>query len=236
MNIQFLWKFALTIILMLFGFVLAAPTDVRAQVIQWIKVVAGFQLEERGESPILNGGEQITPIMTKESNATLADLASPVSATPTVAVYPTTAPQTILSNPPFAFGLPKYIPDGFILMDNGAIAKSNSWVSFAWSSQNAEIEMLVEQRYTDYPLPTGIDSAEEIQVNGQPALLIRGWWDENHNWDPTRGLALHWKIGDIHYRLIYYQRSPVNWEIEPISGDADQVLKDLINMAESVEQ
>lgn len=234
MNKQFLWKFALTIAILLTVFVLAAPTDVRAQVIQWIKIVAGFQVEERSESPMLDTGEQATPLTTNEITATTTNLVTLLSATPTMVVYPTSAPQTIISNPPFAFGLPKYIPNGFNLMDNAAIANSNSWVSLMWSSQNAEIIMLVEKQYPDYPLPTGMDGAEEIEVNGKPALLIRGWWDENHKWDLTRGFELHWMMQDIHYRLVYSQRSVPRWEIEPISGDADKILKDLISMAESV--
>lgn len=46
--------------------------------------------------------------------------------------------------------------------------------------------MLVECSYTGYHLPAGAGSAEGVQAGGQSALLIRGWRDENHEWDPTR--------------------------------------------------
>jgi len=135
---------------------------------------------------------------------------------------------------PFAFGLPRFVPQGFELQDSAAFANSRDWVLLLWSSDNAEIAMLVERTYTGYYLPAGVDSAEEVQVNGQPALLIRGWWDGNHTWDPARKLELHWQKGDRYYRLIYTQRSLSRWEIEPIKTDIDVVIQELIQMAESI--
>ncbi|MFZ5910214.1 MAG: hypothetical protein ACOYYU_09390 [Chloroflexota bacterium] len=228
MNRQWAWKFALTASLIIISLALVMPFDVRAQVIRWVKSVAGFQVEERSESPITDSGEAQATSLVPAYDTT------PLYVTPTVVNYPTINPQALFANAPFKFGLPQYIPEGFTLDENAAIATSDSWVSLTWSSQNAEIMMLVEKQYLGYPLPTGMNGAEEIQVNGKPALLIRGWWDENHKWDPTRGFELHWMIQDIHYRLIYSQRSVPRWEIEPISGDADKILKDLISMAESV--
>lgn len=226
MSRQLTWKFALTASLIIVSLALITPSDVRAQMIRWVKNVAGFQVEERNESPILNVAVQATPVPDT--------ISASVDITPTVVNYPTIDPETLLANSPFAFGLPQYIPAGFTLEDNTAIGNSNSWVSLLWSSQNAEIMMLVEKQYPGYLLPTGMDAAEEIEVNGKPALLMRGWWDENHKWDPTRGFELHWMMQDLHYRLVYSQRSVPRWEIEPISGDADEILKDLISMAESV--
>jgi len=135
---------------------------------------------------------------------------------------------------PFAFELPKFVPEGFELKDSAAFANSRDWVLLLWSSDNAEIAMLVERTYTGYYLPAGLGSAEEVQVSGQPALLIRGWWDENHEWDPTRKLELHWQKGDRYYRLIYTQRSISRWEIEPITSDIDGIIRELTRMAESI--
>ena len=94
--------------------------------------------------------------------------------------------------------------------------------------------MLVERTYTGYYLQAGPDNSEEVNVNGQPALLIRGWWDPDHNWDPTRKLELHWQHKERYYRLIYTQRSISRWEIVPISTDIQSVVNDLIRMAESI--
>jgi hypothetical protein len=233
-NKQFLWKFAIIIPLVLIFLAFTVPADARAQFIQLIKSVAGFQVAEQSEPPLPNAWEQIPPLVADRTATAPTALTAEPGATLITVVYPTRALQTIISNPPFAFGLPQYIPGGFIPNDNVAVANSSSWVAMAWSSKNAEIEMLVEQQSTDYQLPAGIDSTEEIKVNGQRALLIRGWWDENNKWDPTRGVELHWKTGDLHYRLIYSQRSSARWEIEPISGDTDKIVKDLIKMAESI--
>lgn len=228
MHKPLIWKFALTTSLILIVLALVMPTTVRAQVVQWITTVAGFQVEERSKSPITDSSEvQSTPSVP-------AYISTSPDITPTVVNYPTINPQTLIANSPFAFGLPLYIPESFTLAENAAIANSNSWVSLTWSSKNAEIMMLVEKQYAGYPLPAGVDGAEEIQINGKPALLIRGWWDENHKWDMTRCLELHWMVQDLHYRLVYSQRSVPQWEIEPISGDANKILKDLISMAESV--
>lgn len=142
--------------------------------------------------------------------------------------------EQLLLDMPFAFELPKFVPEGFELKDSAAFANSRDWVLLLWSSDNAEIAMLVERTYTGYYLPAGLGSAEEVQVSGQPALLIRGWWDENHEWDPTRKLELHWQKGDRYYRLIYTQRSISRWEIEPITSDIDGIIRELTRMAESI--
>lgn len=78
-------------------------------------------------------------------------------------------------------------------------------------------------------------SYEEVQVHGQPAVLVRGdWnWDEapwatgetsvkkyEYNWDEKRALQLYWVDGKVFYRL--YTRANVSPE-------------ELIKMAESAQ-
>ena len=48
----------------------------------------------------------------------------------------------------------------------------------------------------------GPDSTEEVQVNGQPAALVRGIWDYNtKQWDSPEHLSLFWQLHDVTYEL-----------------------------------
>ena len=61
---------------------------------------------------------------------------------------------------------------------------------------------------------TGTNAAQEIQVNGQPAMLFEGGYDANHTWDPTlkmvnvlqrRGMLVYWLIL-LMYQALEYTR------------------------------
>jgi hypothetical protein len=93
--------------------------------------------------------------------------------------------------------------------------------------------MLVEREYTGYNIPAGENSSEEIKINGQPALLVRGFWHAQQ-WDPRRGIAIGWSKDGHFYRLTYYEREPSHNEIVPIEGDMEAKIAVLVRMAESV--
>ncbi|HBO34058.1 MAG TPA: hypothetical protein DD636_04875 [Anaerolineaceae bacterium] len=214
------WNYALISIVIIFLLLFTFSDDVRAFADRIIQNVAGFFVEERTNSP-MDEIEQTTPGV--GSGAPFSEI--------TEVFIPAISLEDLVANPPFQFELPSYLPEGFELQRDD-IAKSGDWVSIVWEKQNAEIVMLVEQSCP--VLPVGPDSTEEIVINGNSALLIRGWWGENHVWDPTRGLEIHWNKSNLHYRLIYSQRTIANRTIEPISGDIDQLVKELIQIAESV--
>jgi hypothetical protein len=239
-NLRWSWGMTLLAFLLISSALLVFSSEVRADVVNWIQSIAGFQVEHRDTPPSIGQGEMPSSLNGQNDNHdnTPAADASPTAtitkAAPTEYFVPTIAPETLLQNMPFEFELPRYVPEGFVLNDSAAFANSSDWVLLMWSKNNAEITMLVERRYTGYYLPAGPDNAEEVQVNRQPALLIRGWWNSEHNWDLTRKLELHWQHNDRYYRLIYTQRSVTRWEIEPISTDIQSVMDDLIRMAESI--
>ena len=67
--------------------------------------------------------------------------------------------------------------------------------------RSGEIFLRIEQNW-DMPFQVGMDSAEQISINGQPALLIHGWWDINGKWNQNFGvLQLYWHKGGLLYSL-----------------------------------
>ena len=220
------WQYALLAILIAAGSLITFYEPVRARVLELIKTVAGFNISEQTSSP-MDG------ITASELSAT--QTSGQLSITPTIYTISTLPLPDALQNPPFQFGMPAWVPEGYTLDENVGIANSNDWVSLIWTnSENSEIEMLVEQKYTGYDIPAGENSSEEIQINGQPALLVRGFWNEQHEWDPQRGISIGWEKEDHFYRLTYSEREPVHNEIKPIEGDMEATLKEMIQMAESI--
>jgi hypothetical protein len=84
-----------------------------------------------------------------------------------------------------------------------------------------------------FGMPVAPGSYEEVQVHGQPAVLVRGDWnwedapwatgetsveEYEYKWDEKRAVQLYWVDGEVFYHL--YTRANVSPE-------------DLIKMAES---
>jgi hypothetical protein len=236
------WKFALVVFLVVLALVFTLSGQVRARALEWIKIVAGFTVEERSESPLKDLEEGIPiPSQTDSQPTTTGMLLQTEKATsteiPPVVVYqvPVISVPEALENPPFPLSLPTWIPEGYTLNEQVAIANSKDWIMLTWSNpKGREIAMLVEREYTGYNIPAGVDSSQEIKINGQPALLIHGNWDSQHQWDPQRGIAIYW-IKDGHdYRLIYSEREPVRNVIQPVEGDMEAITAELVHMAESI--
>jgi hypothetical protein len=225
------WQFGFLFVVLITALSFTYSENVRANVDYLIRVIAGFRVEERFISPIFGLGENASDQLGSGIVETTGELNSD---SPAVSSIPTQSVTDILKEMPFSFELPEYIPEGFVLNDNAAYANSRDWVMLVWDSENAEITMVVERNYAGYDLPTGVDSSEQIQIHGQPALLIHGWWDENHVWDSTRRLEIHWEQDGHYYRLNYTQRSLNRWSIEPITGDIAEIEKELTQVAESI--
>jgi len=234
---SWVWRFVAVIILFT-AMLFTLSTGVRASVLEWIKTIAGFNIEERAESPLKGLDEE--PIMSGSFTSTTAPKtnaqATPEAISPTI--YPVTTAQftQVLQNQPFKFGMPQYIPEGYTLEENVGEAQSKTWIMINWVDQdNTEIEMLVEKSNSGYNIPAGVDSTREVQVNGMPALLILGFWGENHTWNPNLSAALHWQNDDVHYSLTFWSRSKVNGAIQPIDN-LEAVIDELIKIAESIQK
>lgn len=145
---------------------------------------------------------------------------------------------------PFAFGLPTWVPDGFVLIDEARVMFFNEQphnAQFMWRKDDPEdpniwttITLLVEPRKGgEGSIVIGRGSAEEVQINGEPAALVRGAWNaDTHQWEtnditPQTELSgignminLHWVANDVGYHL---------------SGVKDSVSEeDLIRLADSI--
>lgn len=232
------WKFALPLLLitvtMAMIFIISEP--VRARTLEWIRIVAGFAVEECNESPlaVVAQGQEYQPTTAVATDQTATVTPFPAFE-PTIYAVPTLTLSDVLDNPPFQFGFPTWVPVGYTLDQTAGIATSNDWVLFVWNNPDfSEIEMLVEQEYTGYRSPAGENSSEEININGKPALLIRGFWNTQHQWESNRGISLDWEKDGHHYHLNYFEKDANHNEIKPIEGDMESIIQELVKMAESI--
>jgi hypothetical protein len=150
----------------------------------------------------------------------------------------------------FELHVPAWAPDGF--MFDGRVCggvdldRTSDFAGLYWkgadeysgisiSLQDLRRFNISTQEYENVPavvgLPVAPGSYEEVQVNGKPAVLVRGDWaepwgtgplnqDDEFKWDKKRGLQLHWVDGEVIYHL--HTRADVSAE-------------DLIRMAESAQ-
>ena len=228
----FKWQYALTVFLITAGLLVTFSAPVRAKALALIRMVAGFNIQEQSESPLkdLSMGENESGNMPDSG----ADNPAAVMIEPTVYPVQTEQLPEALKNPPFPFGLPTWTPEGYTMDQTVGISNSNSWVMMGWNNPDlSEIELMVEKEYTGYNIPAGENSTEEITINGSPAVLVRGFWDKNHQWDSSLGIVIGWKLDDHFYRLTYSQREPLHNEITSID-DLDSKIYELTQMAESV--
>jgi hypothetical protein len=198
------WKLIPVILLAITLMTFTFSGTVRANALAWIRSIAGFNIEEQSVSPLAGIDDSMV----------------------TVYPVPTLSVPDALKNPPFQFGLPTWVPEGYELDPNIAIANSKSWVMLLWHKpQQYDIELLIEKEAGNLTLKVGENSTEEIKINGQPAVLIRGNWTSSEKWDPHGGLTVGW-IKDNHtYRLTIHS---------PLEGDTDAIVSQLVKMAQSI--
>lgn len=152
----------------------------------------------------------------------------------------------------FELHVPTWAPDGFTLDDRiCGIDRTSDFAGLYWKGKdessgiNIGINIMLEnlrrfngstQKYQIAPAtatilgPVAPGSYEEVQVLGQPAVLVHGDWEEpwmtgpmmnrkyEFKWDKKRGLQLHWVDGEVMYHLLTH---------------AQVSAEDLVKMAES---
>ncbi len=240
------WKMAAAGVLVCGLLLVTFSGAVRADLVDWVKSIAGFTVEERqtfspagasdGENP---APQAVLPAPTLAPGITPSD--TPTLYPTIVVMYTPESITSLLANAPFSFDLPGYLPAGFSLDENSAVqANSGEWVMLNWTkpasddSRTDTIEFLVENEPPSYTLKVGDQGAQEVQINGQPGLLIQGNWRNGGQWDPVAGVEIHWMLGNLHYRLIYNEY--VNNQPMDMLADPDEMASELIKMAESVPQ
>ena len=144
----------------------------------------------------------------------------------------------------FSFKVPAWAPDGFKFSDEICGFEDLHYLSrsafLIWegadknTGMQLDLRYLFEQEPASLLTPVAPGSYKEVQVHGQPAVLIRGDWnwedapwahgqksrveEYEYKWDKKRTLQLYWVDGEVMYQL--YTRANVSPE-------------DLIKMAES---
>jgi hypothetical protein len=123
---------------------------------------------------------------------------------------------------PFQISLPTWAPDGFVMgssvrisyFQNGFTPAIINW--YGSDPNVGNIELMVGQ-----PVKWLVDTdhLQEVEVNGQPAALVGGAWNEDSGqWDREADLSLTWMKGDVMYKL----------------SSPGAAVEDLIRMAESI--
>jgi hypothetical protein len=170
----------------------------RASVLDWIKHVAGFIVQE-------------TDALTGMEDA--------------VTIPPTTSEtlEQALQDAPFKFAIPAYVPAGFQLQNNVDIY-SDSIFLFWTNEEGDDILLQVETEHGQQYL-TGTNAAQEIEINGQPAMLFQGTYDSNNTWDRDRKqINIVQRRGDLVYWLIYNKISEGEMDAAGITKELSQMM------------
>ncbi len=102
---------------------------------------------------------------------------------------------------PFAFALPAWSPDGFVLVDEVEVVQpadgaGYTSVSLTWlNDAEAALHLTVAQAGEDQPSLGAAGTSEAVTVNGQPAALVRTQLLGHER------LLLTWPRGDLRYTL-----------------------------------
>ena len=196
-------RFAIVSII-LFMVLFSFSQPVRASVLHWLKEIAGFVIEERDAMPVA-----------------LSEGSLPSD-------YHRNLLEDVVDLLPYELALPTYVPEGFVVDKH--VEKTGDSIFMRWMNEDGdEILMVVDtehgQRYV-----TGTDAAREIEINGQPAMLIQGGYDDSYVWDnDLKMMNVVQRKGDAIYWLIYIETSDGEFE-------RDAIQNELIKMMGSLEK
>ena len=216
-NFRLVTRFAL-IGLILFAALFTFSEPARAGIVELIKIIAGYEVEVSfWRPPVIDEDNPISYISSDENTISYA-----------------------LKDIPFEFALPAYVPDDYsfpeklqILKDDGNEEIAVTYI-YRYHGGFTAISLSVDDRARTWPIIiSDLDSAEEIQINGQPALLVRGifYSQDDADWKHTSYSAkIYLQKDGLTYRLIGYPK--LNEE----TGEAESALPldELIRMAESI--
>jgi hypothetical protein len=174
----------------------------RASVVTFLREIGGILFNETWEYPGGTEEETLAPEQTLGLEAARAIL-------------------------PFTFGLPTWMPEGYVMEPMVRIVHFNEGftpVSISFKKPIAEgrddaIELVVGQNTPSWVI--GPESAEIVSIHGQEAALIQGSWNsQTRRWEvELGGLTLSWAREEVLYQL---------------STAANVHKDDLIRIAESI--
>jgi hypothetical protein len=176
------------------AFTLIFSPGVKAQVENWVK--------------------QIGEILYIETDATMTPTTE--SATSTSGSAPAINGKMSLEEAraklPFSLDLPAWVPEGYALQPEVTVSTLEGVdisVFIEWiSPPHRYLTLLVGQRLDGNPglFKIGEDSMEEVEVNGEPAALVRGVWiGDSQEWAGPQELSLYWAHKGQVYTLYAYE-------------------------------
>lgn len=188
--------------MLLFAVLFTFSQPVRASVLDWIKQIAGLEAQE----------EDYIPLAESESVSISPDVQDSL--------------ETIKKDLPYQLAMPAYVPSGFIFENKVDVQGEQAFMRWL-NSDRDEILMLVNtdhgQRYI-----TGTDAGQEIQVNGQPALLVQGNYDVNGNWDSEQKMMnLIQRRDEVIYWFVYVGNSDNKFDSRGIQDELVRMMGSL---------
>ncbi|MEW6404618.1 MAG: DUF4367 domain-containing protein [Chloroflexota bacterium] len=189
--------------LLLFAGLAAFSQPVRASILSAIRYIAGFVVEERDSVSTANA--EPTPVSPGDHDD----------------------PVRTLEDLPYKLSMPAYVPNGFTF-ENKMDVENESALMRWLNAAGDEILMLVDTEHGQHYL-AGTAGAQEIEINGKPALLIQGGYDTVQEWDPDlKMINVLQRRDDVIYWLIYIKNSEGGFE------NAVELQEQLIHMMSSI--
>lgn len=113
---------------------------------------------------------------------------------------------------PFDFGIPSQVPDDWVMDEQVKVTDlgGGPFVEIRWANSDEPktwIEFSARSALQDDGSPSGrrlvgADSFREIEINGQPAVIVRGVWDHySREWAWPEVITLIWTVEDVEYTL-----------------------------------
>lgn len=130
---------------------------------------------------------------------------------------------------PFDFGIPSQVPDDWIMDEQVRVTDlgSGPFVEIRWTNNaGTGIFFSAHSALQDDGSPNirlvGPDSFREIEIGGQPAVIVRGGWDHgSREWAWPKVITLIWVANDVEYTLS--------------TSDAEGAVAELVEVAESTQ-
>jgi hypothetical protein len=106
---------------------------------------------------------------------------------------------------PFNFGIPGQVPDGWVMEEQVRVNDlgGGPYVQLEWTNPgHGNISLSAREDDGSASRLIGPDSFREVEVGGQPAVLVKGAWDhDSQEWMWLEVRTLIWKMDGVEYSL-----------------------------------
>ena len=106
---------------------------------------------------------------------------------------------------PFYFGIPGQVPDGWVMEEQVRVNDlgGGPYVQIEWTNPgHGNISLSAREDDGSASRLVGPNSFREVEVGGQPAVLLKGAWDhDSQEWMWLEVTTLIWKMDGVEYSL-----------------------------------